>query len=75
MACAQYQAYQVNVVDGTRANHILQRLYLDVRIPVSRQLAIGAAAEYFFRTAYFWGAGARSERSTQFRLFLAWSQR
>lgn len=74
IAGVQYQAYQVNVVDGTRANHILQRLYMDVRVPVSRRLAVGAAGEYFFRKSYFWAAGSRTDRSPQFRLFLAWSR-
>jgi len=69
-----YQGYQVNVVDGRHAVHIMQRLQAEVRVPVSRELAIGAAGEYFYREAYFWRAGSRSDQSPQFRLFMTWSK-
>jgi len=69
-----YQGFQVNVVDGRHAIHILQRVGAEVRVPVRRSLAIGAAAEYFYREAYFWRAGSRSDQSPQFRLFMAWSK-
>ncbi len=75
LASLSYQGYQVSVVDGSRAGHVLQRVRLDVRVPVMRRLAIGAAGEYFFRTAYFWAAGTRTDQSPQFRVFLAWSRR
>jgi hypothetical protein len=69
-----YQAYQVFVVDGRRASHVLQRLHLDLRWPVKGPLALGAAGELFFRKAYFWAATDRTDSSPQFRLFLAWSR-
>jgi hypothetical protein len=68
-----YQAYHVSVVDGTRSNHVLQRLHLDLRQPLRGPLLIGAAGEFFFRKAYFWDAGERTDGSPQFRVFLAWS--
>jgi len=43
-----------------------------VRVPLRRDLAVGAAAEYFYREAYFWGAGSRTEQSPQLRVFLSW---
>jgi len=70
-----YQVFQVSVVDGTRATHVLQRAHLDVRLPLTRQLSLGATAEYFFRKAYFWGAGSKTDESPQFRVFLAWGRR
>jgi len=70
-----YQAFHVNVVDGTRANHILQRIMLELRVPVARDVALGAMAEYFYREAYFWANGTRTDESTQFRVFVAWSRR
>jgi hypothetical protein len=42
-----YQGYQLNVVDGTRAFHVLQRGQLDIRIPIVRQFALGMAGEFF----------------------------
>jgi hypothetical protein len=71
-----YQAYHVNVVDGTRANHILQRAQVELRVPVGREFAVGAMGEYFYRQAYFWpDLTTRSDESTQFRVFLAWSRK
>jgi len=72
VATLDYQAFHVNVVDGTRANHILQRLKIDVRVPVTREIAVGATAEYFYRKAYFWANGTRTDESPQVRLFLSW---
>jgi hypothetical protein len=70
-----YQIYQVSVVDGTRATHVLQRLHVDALVPITRQLGLGFTAEYFFRKAYFWGAGTRTDESPQFRSFVVWSGR
>ncbi len=72
-ASLSYQVYQVSVVDGSRATHVLQRAHFDARVPLTRQLALGFTAEYFFRKAYFWGAGSRTDESPQFRTFLTWS--
>jgi hypothetical protein len=70
-----YQGYHVAVVDGTRANHVLQRLYLDARVPVRYSLSIGVAGEYFFRKAYFWPEGNRTDESPQLRAYVAWSSK
>jgi len=74
LAKLNYQGHQVNVVDGRHAVHIMQRLQAEVRVPVSRELAIGAAGEYFYREAYFWRAGSRNDQAPQFRLFMTWSK-
>jgi hypothetical protein len=70
-----YQGYQVSVVDGTRAFHVLQRLHLDLRLPLVRAFALGMSGEYFFRKAYFWPTGSRNDQSPRFRVFLAWRQK
>ncbi len=70
-----YQAFQVNVVDGSRADHILQRAQAEFRIPVARNLTLGAMGEYFYREAYFWRNGTRTDESAQVRVFLTWSRR
>jgi hypothetical protein len=68
-----YQGYHVAVVDGTRANHVLQRLSVDARLPVRYSFSIGVAGEYFFRKAYFWESGNRTDESPQLRAYIAWS--
>ena len=68
-----YQGYHVAVVDGTRSNHVLQRLFVDARIPVRYSFSIGLAGEYFFRKAYFWPEGNRTDESPQLRAYIAWS--
>jgi hypothetical protein len=73
LARLSYQGYQLNVVDGARSFHVLQRMHLDIRVPLKRALALGMAGEFFFRKAYFWPAGNRTNQSSQFRLFAAWS--
>jgi hypothetical protein len=70
-----YQGYQLNVVDGTRAFHVLQRAQLDIRIPIVLQISLGMAGEFFFRKAYYWPEGNRTAETSQLRLFAAWSQK
>ncbi len=70
-----YQGYQLSVVDGTRAFHVLQTTHLDIRVPLVRAFEFGMSGEYFFRKAYFWPQGNRIADSWQFRTFAAWSQR
>ena len=67
-----YQGYQLNVVDGTRAFHVLQRGQLDIRIPIVRQFALGMTGEFFFRKAHLAG-GNRTAETSQLRLFAAWN--
>jgi hypothetical protein len=74
MATIAYQAYHVSVVDGLRSNHVLQRLYAEGRVNLSQSISVGAAGEFFFRKAYFWPSGNRTDESTQFRVFVAWRQ-
>jgi hypothetical protein len=72
VANLSYQGYQVSVVDGFRATHVVQRLRLELQCPLPDELVIGASAEYFFRKAYYWAAHERTDQSPQFRMFLAW---
>jgi hypothetical protein len=73
VARLMYQGYQVNVVDGTRAFHVLQRAQLDIRIPIVHQFQLGMAGEFFFRKAYFKPEKNRTAETSQLRLFAAWS--
>ena len=68
-----YNLFHVAVVDGFRSNHVLQRAYLDVRWLRPRRIALGMAAEHFWRTAYFWVGNERTDQSSQFRIYLVWA--
>ena len=70
-----YQGYHVAVVDGMRGNHVLQRLLVDARMPVTRSFAVGLAGEYFFRKAYFRQGGNQSDEAPQLRAYIAWSSK
>ena len=48
-----YEAHQLHVLDGARANHLLQRARADLRFPVRGRLGIGVVAEFFDRHTYF----------------------
>jgi hypothetical protein len=74
-AVLYYQANHVYVVDGVRANHFLQRVGVDLRLPIRRSLGIGVAGEYFFRKTFFKDPAdsTRSLRAPQVRAFLTWS--
>jgi hypothetical protein len=66
-----YQGYQIYVVDGFRANHVMQRLQLDVLAPLPRGLALGTSLEYFHRQTYFQTGGERRDTFSQLRLYIA----
>jgi hypothetical protein len=72
LAGVTYQGYQIVAV-GPGRNHVLQRVQIDVRLPLRRRLDVGTAAEFFYRKTYFPDGGARRERLWQFRMYLGWS--
>jgi hypothetical protein len=65
-----YQGYQIYVVDGFRANHIMQRLQLDVLAPLPRRLALGVSAEFFHRQTHFQTGGERRDTFSQLRMYV-----
>lgn len=48
-----YDAYHLYVLDGVRANHLLQRARADLRIPLKGQLGMNVISEYFDRRTFF----------------------
>jgi len=71
-------ANRISVIHDVRGGdftNILQRAQAEFRIPVARNLTLGAMGEYFYREAYFWQNGTRTDESAQFRVFLTWSRR
>jgi hypothetical protein len=71
VAGASYQGYQIYVVDGFRANHVMQRLQLDALAPLPAGLALGTSLEYFHRQTHFQTGGERRDTFSQFRVYVA----
>jgi hypothetical protein len=74
-ADVSYQGYQLYTVDGIRSNHVLQRVSLDLLVPIRGRLAAGVAGEFFYRKTYFQTGGEESTKYPQIRFFLAWRRR
>jgi len=57
-----------------RANHVLQRLRLDLLLPLRGPLGIGATAEYFDRKTYYQDAAKtrRNYRYPQLSTYVTW---
>ena len=62
------------VVDGVRANHLLQRFGVDLQAPLRGPLGIGVSGEYFDRRTYFKDDAGTRRRFyyPEFRVFLTW---
>jgi len=73
-AMLYYQANHMYVVDGVRANHFLQRMGVDLRLPIRGSLGIGVAGEYFHRQTFFKDPDdtIRTLSAPQVRVFLTW---
>jgi len=71
---AQWELHHLHVLDGVRANHVLQRARLDFTWPVRGALGIGATTEFFSRrTFYADDAGEANYHFPQYRVFLTWT--
>jgi hypothetical protein len=69
-----YELLHLHVLDGVRANHMLQRARADLTVPIKGALGIGTSAEYFDRRTYYAGnAGQAHFRFPQIRLYLTWT--
>jgi hypothetical protein len=69
-----YEGRHLYSLDGVRANHFLQRMRLDLLLPLRGALGLGASAEYFNRHTFYQDA-ARTEQQyhyPQFRAFFTW---
>ena len=45
-----YEAHHLHVLDGIRANHLLQRLRLDLNVPLKGNFGVGVTGEFFDST-------------------------
>jgi hypothetical protein len=70
---AEYELHHLHIIDGTRANYLLQRFRVGVNVPIRGRLGFGASTEYFSRYT-FYQAGTKSHLSfPEIRVFLSWS--
>jgi hypothetical protein len=69
-----YDAHHLYVLDGVRANHLLQRLRADLMVPIRGRLGIAATGEYFDRQTFYQDPlNSRAQfHYPQFRLSLTW---
>jgi hypothetical protein len=70
-----YNAYHLHVLDGVRANHLLQRLRADLNVPLRGRLGLGVTGEFFDRRTFYQQEGVPRAHFhfPQFRVALTWS--
>ncbi len=70
-----YQLHHLHVLDGVRANHLLQRARADLRLPLRGRLGVGVSGEWFDRRSFYQQPDVPVGRFhfPQFRLALTWS--
>jgi Domain of unknown function (DUF3943) len=71
-----YEGRHLYSLDGVRANHFLQRVRLDLLMPLKGPLGLGGSAEYFYRKSFYQDAERtrQSYRYPQVRAFFTWSR-
>jgi hypothetical protein len=71
-----YEGRTLYSLDGVRANHVLQRLRLDLLSPLRGSLGIGATGEFFDRRSYYQDPSATRTKYhyPQIRVYFTWSQ-
>ena len=70
-----YDAHHLHVLDGVRANHLLQRLRADLNVPLRGRLGLGVTGEFFDRRTFYQTEGVSRAHFhfPQFRVALTWS--
>ena len=68
---AAWELHHLHVLDGVRANHVLQRARVDFTLPLKGAIGVGATGEFFTRrTVYDDDAGVATYHFPQYRVFL-----
>jgi hypothetical protein len=77
LATLAYEGRHLYSLDGVRANHFLQRVRVDVMLPLRGAFGIGASGEYFSRHSFFQDANRTEQQYhyPQFRAYFTWSLR
>jgi hypothetical protein len=75
LAALFYEGRHLYSLDGVRANHFLQRVRLDLVLPLRGPLGIGGSAEYFDRHTFYQDEARTRQRYhyPQLRAYLTWS--
>jgi hypothetical protein len=75
IAAFSYEGRHLYSLDGVRANHVLQRLRLDLLAPLHRKFGVGVTGEYFDRRTYYQDAARTVKKFhyPQFRVYFTWS--
>jgi hypothetical protein len=69
-----WELHHLHVLDGVRANHVLQRARLDFTLPLKGALGVGGSTEFFTRRTYYDNdAGEANYHFPQYRAFLSWT--
>ena len=73
-AVFSFEGRHLYVLDGVRANHLLQRVRLDLLAPLRGQIGIGVSGEYFDRRTYYQDDDqtTRKFHYPQFGVYLTW---
>ena len=70
---AEYQLHHLHIIDGTRANYLLQRFRMDLNVPLRGRLGVGATGDYLRRQTFYQNGTKSRLRFPEIRVFLSWS--
>jgi hypothetical protein len=72
---ASYEVHHIRVLDGVRANHVLQRTRITLALPIRGPLGFGVAGEYFDRRTLYKDPLVTDKHFhyPQIRAFFTWS--
>ena len=70
-----YEAHHLHVLDGVRANHLLQRARADLNLPLRGRLGMAVTGEFFDRRTFYQETGVPKGRFRfpQLRASFTWS--
>ena len=69
-----YEGRTIYSLDGVRANHLLQRVRVDLLVPLRGKLGMGVSGEFFDRRSFYQDPDATRKKYhyPQFRVYLTW---
>ena len=50
---AEYELHHLHIIDGTRANYLLQRFRVDLNVPLRGRLGAGVTGDYLRRQTFY----------------------
>ena len=70
---AEYELHHLHIIDGTRANYLLQRLRVDANLPLRGRFGVGASGDFFSRYTFYQNGTKSHLQFPEIRVFLSWS--